>query len=100
MTRFDAYCKLIMEEKSPEQHTQDVMMKYGKKLRDLRDKLMNCSNLDKTYQSYRAGFAGVADDFLKFYENRKNEIESSDTLSSILEVILKMITDTDPRFKG
>jgi hypothetical protein len=95
---FDKFYNSIMEKTSPEEQTQEVMLSYGKKLRTMRDKLMNCSSLDKTYQSYRKGFVGIANDFLNFYDNRKAEIEKNDNLSSVLDVILKLINDTDPRF--
>lgn len=92
MTRsFDHFYQTIMEDKSPQQHTKEVLLKYGQQLRKLQEKMMNSGDIPSRYDAVRRGFIGVGNELMEFYRNRRNEIEEDDTLSTIFDVIYKMI---------
>ena len=88
---FDHFYQHIMEDKSPQQQTKDILIKYGQQLRKLQERMMNSGDTPSRYEAVKRGFIGVGNDLMKFYNSRQNEIEEDDTLSTIFDVIHKML---------
>jgi hypothetical protein len=89
--RFDAYVNVILEKLSPEQHTEKIMMQYGAKLKNLKNKLMDSETYGKQYQGFLQAFSNISQEYMRFYDKRQGEIEEDAALCAIHEVISQMI---------